>query len=295
MDHALPRRLAADRGQGSVGEVGGEDDIVLAHRAAQQLQRPAADAQAEARQQARVIVEQAVTFAGDVAEGVGHHEGVALLEREQARRACADHRVGAGLRHQPASSSAAGRLRAILRVAVEPPVQPKVVARHHLGREPPLEAGAGPGAGPACPAGRPPPPPRPCSSTMKPLTPCSTTSGTEPQRQAITGVPQAMASIITRPNGSGQSIGNRSASALPRNSDFSASPISPTILDQRIGEQWLDLLVEVGPVDRVDLGRDLQRACPCGARSRSPGRGASPARFGQEKRDSRSLGSAVKR
>ena len=62
---------------------------------------------------------------------------------------------------------------------------------------------------------------------MKPVTPSSITSGTEPQCQAITGVPQAMASIITRPNGSGQSIGNSSASALPRKSDFSASPISP--------------------------------------------------------------------
>ena len=63
---------------------------------------------------------------------------------------------------------------------------------------------------------------------MKPVTPSSTTSGTEPRRQATTGVPQAMASIMARPNGSGQSIGNRSAAASPRNADFSASPISPT-------------------------------------------------------------------
>ena len=35
------------------------------------------------------------------------------------------------------------------------------------------------------------------------------TSGTEPRRQAMTGVPQAIASIITRPNGSGQSIGKQ--------------------------------------------------------------------------------------
>ena len=44
----------------------------------------------------------------------------------------------------------------------------------------------------------------------------------------MTGVPQAMASIITRPKGSGQSIGKRSAVALPRNAAFSRSPISPT-------------------------------------------------------------------
>ena len=62
---------------------------------------------------------------------------------------------------------------------------------------------------------------------MKPVTPCSTTSGTEPLRKAITGVPQAIASIITRPNGSGQSIGMSSAIAPPRNADFCASSISP--------------------------------------------------------------------
>ena len=64
-------------------------------------------------------------------------------------------------------------------------------------------------------------------STTKPVTPWSMTSGTEPQFQAMTGVPQAIASIITRPNGSAQSMGNSSAAALPRNSAFSASPISP--------------------------------------------------------------------
>ncbi len=57
--------------------------------------------------------------------------------------------------------------------------------------------------------------------------PSSTTSGTEPHFQAMTGVPHAIASIITRPNGSAQSIGNSNAAALPRNAAFSASPISP--------------------------------------------------------------------
>jgi hypothetical protein len=45
----------------------------------------------------------------------------------------------------------------------------------------------------------------------KPVTPSSTTSGTEPLRQARTGVPHAMASIITRPNGSSHWIGRTSA------------------------------------------------------------------------------------
>src|SRR4029453_9158457 len=44
----------------------------------------------------------------------------------------------------------------------------------------------------------------------------------------MTGVPQAIASAITSPNGSGQSIGNSNAYALPRNSSFSSSSISPT-------------------------------------------------------------------
>ena len=37
---------------------------------------------------------------------------------------------------------------------------------------------------------------------MNPVTPSSTTSRTEPRRYAMTGVPQAIASIITSPNGS---------------------------------------------------------------------------------------------
>ena len=48
---------------------------------------------------------------------------------------------------------------------------------------------------------------------MKPVTPSSITSGTEPFRHAITGVPHASASTITSPNGSGQRIGITSARA----------------------------------------------------------------------------------
>jgi len=40
------------------------------------------------------------------------------------------------------------------------------------------------------------------------VTPFSITSGTEPQLHATTGVPQAIDSIMSKPNGSGQSIGN---------------------------------------------------------------------------------------
>ena len=42
---------------------------------------------------------------------------------------------------------------------------------------------------------------------MTPLRPCSITSGTAPRRVASTGVPQAIDSTITSPNGSGHWIG----------------------------------------------------------------------------------------
>ena len=47
--------------------------------------------------------------------------------------------------------------------------------------------------------------------TMKPLTPSRNTSLTEPQSKAMVGVPQDIASIMHKPNGSGQSIGNTCA------------------------------------------------------------------------------------
>ena len=64
-------------------------------------------------------------------------------------------------------------------------------------------------------------------STTNPVTPSSMTSATEPPRNATTGVPHASDSIITSPNGSGQSIGKSKARAFPRNALFSASVISP--------------------------------------------------------------------
>ena len=49
----------------------------------------------------------------------------------------------------------------------------------------------------------------------------------EPERKAMTGVPQAMALIMTSPKGSGQSMGKMSAEASPRNLAFCLSFISP--------------------------------------------------------------------
>ena len=46
----------------------------------------------------------------------------------------------------------------------------------------------------------------------------------------MTGVPHAIASIMTRPNGSGQSMGKSSAAAPARNGCFASSFTSPMSL-----------------------------------------------------------------
>jgi hypothetical protein len=63
--------------------------------------------------------------------------------------------------------------------------------------------------------------------TTKPVSPSATTSGTDPLRQATTGVPQAMASVMTRPNGSAHWIGNSNAAALASSSVFCSWSHSP--------------------------------------------------------------------
>ena len=92
-----------------------------------------------------------------------------------------------------------------------------------------------------------------------PVTPGLMTSGTDPHGRAMTGVPHASASIIARPNGSGQSIVKSNASAPPRNSLFCTSSISP--MYSIIGGLMRGLItsVEVLLVDGVDFGRDLER------------------------------------
>ena len=81
--------------------------------------------------------------------------------------------------------------------------------------------------------------------TTSPVTPWSTTSGTEPFGHAMTGVPHDIDSIIARPKGSGQSIGNSSAVALPRKAGLrtsSSSPMnstdSPSISGAMRSRQW---------------------------------------------------------
>ena len=65
------------------------------------------------------------------------------------------------------------------------------------------------------------------ASLMIPVTPLTMISGTEPRRSATTGVPQAMASITTRPNGSSQQIGNSIAQARDSRSRLAAASATP--------------------------------------------------------------------
>ena len=58
---------------------------------------------------------------------------------------------------------------------------------------------------------------------MKPVRPSSTISPTDPRGVATTGVPVAIASIITSPNGSSHWIGLSSAHELPISSYFSSA------------------------------------------------------------------------
>ena len=61
-------------------------------------------------------------------------------------------------------------------------------------------------------------------------------SGTEPQRQATTGVPQAMASIMTGPKGRPVDR-EQKGRALPRNRGLLGIADLAHELDQRIAEQ----------------------------------------------------------
>ena len=105
---------------------------------------------------------------------------------------------------------------------------------------------------------------------------------------AITGVPQAMASIITSPNGSGQSIGKSRACALPRNSSLSRSSISPT--NSTSGSRSSSGSISASKYSRVgavDLGGDLERHACAPRDLDGPVRSASPARCGRGTRGSR--------
>src|SRR5262245_47749708 len=92
---------------------------------------------------------------------------------------------------------------------------------------------------------------------MKPVNPSSMISGTEPLLNAMTGVPQAIASINTKPKGSGQAMGASSAMAPLKARLFAVADLAD-ILDVRGREQLADFGFEIVAIDGVDLGCDLQ-------------------------------------
>ena len=104
MDDALRQRLPAERRQGPVGQVRGKQRVVLAQRGAEQGRPLGPDRQAPHGEDARVVAEHAVAFAGDIAVGIGDDECVGVLQRKQpqrntrlaARRCGAAARGGAG-------------------------------------------------------------------------------------------------------------------------------------------------------------------------------------------------------
>ena len=84
VDDGFGHRWPAQGRQGRVGQVGGEQDIVLTDRPPEQHQRLAGDAQAQPGEDPGVIVEQAVAGTMDVAVAVADEEHVAVLQDERA-------------------------------------------------------------------------------------------------------------------------------------------------------------------------------------------------------------------
>jgi hypothetical protein len=86
MDRALRNVPAADALHRQIGQVGGEEHIVLAERRTEQRCLPVADGQPEFGKHSRVVTEETVAGAADIAVGVGHGKTIALLEGEQPMR-----------------------------------------------------------------------------------------------------------------------------------------------------------------------------------------------------------------
>ena len=86
VDDALWRRLSFRRRQRKVGQIGREDDVVLAERSAEQRWRPVAEQQPEMRQHPGVVAKQAVAPAANVAIVVRDDEAIAMLQRKLSMR-----------------------------------------------------------------------------------------------------------------------------------------------------------------------------------------------------------------
>ena len=84
---AARRRALAEVGQRAIREVRREVDIVVTHVRRQQRRLRSADAQDPPRQQASVVVKDAVVATVDVAVVVRYDERIRMLECEKAQRA----------------------------------------------------------------------------------------------------------------------------------------------------------------------------------------------------------------
>ena len=128
------------------------------------------------------------------------------------------------------------------------------------------------------------------SSTMKPVTPCSTISGAEPRLKATTGVPQAIASIITRPNGSGQSIGVSKADGAAQELRLARVVDLADELDvRRVRAAGAMVVFEIVGVRLVDLRRDFQRQLTHAGDVDRAIEALSPAKRGRERPDRTAL------
>ncbi|MNQ95470.1 hypothetical protein D3C85_1110310 [compost metagenome] len=83
MQHPRRGRSPAHGGQGPVGRMAGEEDIVLGHAGTEPRRPRPSDCQDEMRQQPRVLIEQTVCAALHIAPMVRDQKGVAVLQRHQ--------------------------------------------------------------------------------------------------------------------------------------------------------------------------------------------------------------------
>ena len=274
-----------------IGEIDVEHRVVGAHGRAQQQRAALLDGELQARKKPRVLVIEAqriAAAAGEIAVMIEQREGIAVL---QCARRLVDQRIVR---------------RDVERLRRPPPRRCGLrLSRHRGFRRRPrlvLRAAAGdrvPGSRASCA------PPRIAARTQartrapiesqrtmhrrnraldgiddEAIAALLMISGTEPARQATQGVPHDIASIITSPKGSGQSMGNSSARALPRNSRLSRSPISPTYSTCGCESSDSMCVSEIVPVGGIDFGGDPDLHARHGARSRWRDRRASPARCG---------------
>jgi hypothetical protein len=83
-------------------------------------------------------------------------------------------------------------------------------------------------------------------------------SATDPQRQAITGVPHAMASISTKTKRLGPIDREQQCAGISKESGLFAVADLPDEFDQRIGQQRLYLVAKIARILRMHLCGNLE-------------------------------------